>query len=46
MLPTDRGQLEGIARMLEYPPGSASRLEEDLLRVTRRARAVFERLFA
>jgi len=45
MLPTDRRQLEGIARLLEYPPGSASRLEEDYLRVTRRARQVFERLF-
>ncbi|MDQ1530194.1 MAG: [glutamine synthetase] adenylyltransferase / [glutamine synthetase]-adenylyl-L-tyrosine [Microbacteriaceae bacterium] len=46
LLPTDRSQLEGIARILEYPPGSASVLEEDVLRVTRRARAVFERLFA
>ncbi|HEY8319785.1 MAG TPA: bifunctional [glutamine synthetase] adenylyltransferase/[glutamine synthetase]-adenylyl-L-tyrosine phosphorylase [Amnibacterium sp.] len=46
LLPTDRGQLEGIARILEYPPGSASLLEEDVLRATRRARAVFERLFA
>jgi len=45
MLPTDRRQLEGIARLLEYPPGSASQLEEDYLRVTRRARQVFERLF-
>ena len=26
-------------------PGSASRLEEDYLRTTRKARAVFERLF-
>jgi glutamate-ammonia-ligase adenylyltransferase len=46
LLPTDRDQLEGIARILEYPPGSASLLEEDVLRATRRARAVFERLFA
>ncbi len=45
MLPTDRQQLEGVARLLEYPPGSASRLEEDYLRVTRLSRAVFERLF-
>jgi len=45
ILPTDRTALEGIARLMEYPPGSASRLEEDYLRVTRQARAVFERLF-
>jgi len=45
VLPTDRPQLEGIARMLEYPPGSASELEEDYLRATRRARRVFERRF-
>jgi glutamate-ammonia-ligase adenylyltransferase len=45
VLPTDRQQLEGVARLLEYPPGSASRLEEDYLRVTRLARAVFERRF-
>ena len=31
--------------MLEYPPGSASVLEEDYLRATRRARRVFERRF-
>jgi glutamate-ammonia-ligase adenylyltransferase len=46
VLPTDRAALEGIARILEYPPGSAGLLEEDLLRTTRRARVVFERLFA
>ena len=45
VLPTDRRQLEGVARLLEYPPGSATRLEEDYLGVTRRARAVFERGF-
>ena len=45
VLPTDRQQLEGIARLLEYPPGSASTLEEDYLRVTRLARAVFEKRF-
>ncbi|MCS5720496.1 bifunctional [glutamine synthetase] adenylyltransferase/[glutamine synthetase]-adenylyl-L-tyrosine phosphorylase [Herbiconiux sp. CPCC 203407] len=45
VLPTDRRQLEGVARLLEYPPGSASRLEDDYLGVTRRSRAVFERLF-
>jgi glutamate-ammonia-ligase adenylyltransferase len=45
LLPIDRRDLEGVARLMEYPPGSASRLEEDYLRVTRIARQVFERLF-
>ena len=45
VLPADRNQLEGIARLMEYPPHSASRLEEDYLATTRRARAVFSRLF-
>ncbi|WP_066038631.1 bifunctional [glutamine synthetase] adenylyltransferase/[glutamine synthetase]-adenylyl-L-tyrosine phosphorylase [Herbiconiux solani] len=45
VLPADRRQLEGVARLLEYPPGSATRLEEDYLGVTRRSRTVFDRLF-
>ncbi|MEO8529454.1 MAG: bifunctional glutamine-synthetase adenylyltransferase/deadenyltransferase, partial [Pseudolysinimonas sp.] len=45
VLPTDRQQLEGVARLMEYPPGSASRLEETYLRTTRLARQVFERRF-
>jgi glutamate-ammonia-ligase adenylyltransferase len=45
VLPIDRVQLEGVARLLEYPPGSASQLEDDYLGVTRRARQVFEREF-
>jgi glutamate-ammonia-ligase adenylyltransferase len=45
VLPTDRQQLDGVARLLEYPPGSASHFEEDYLRVTRLARQVFERRF-
>ncbi|WP_348788018.1 bifunctional [glutamine synthetase] adenylyltransferase/[glutamine synthetase]-adenylyl-L-tyrosine phosphorylase [Leifsonia sp. NPDC080035] len=45
VLPSDRVALDGVARLMEYPPGSASRLEEDYLAVTRRARAVFEREF-
>lgn len=45
VLPTDRARLEGIARLLEYPPGSATRVEEDWMRTSRRARQVFERLF-
>lgn len=45
VLPTDRRHLEGVARIMEYPPGSAARLEEDYLRTTRIARQVFERRF-
>ncbi|PRY70304.1 glutamate-ammonia-ligase adenylyltransferase [Glaciihabitans tibetensis] len=45
VLPTDRQQLEGVARLLEYPPGSASQLDDDYLRMTRLARQVFERRF-
>ncbi|MDH6237054.1 bifunctional [glutamine synthetase] adenylyltransferase/[glutamine synthetase]-adenylyl-L-tyrosine phosphorylase [Cryobacterium sp. CG_9.6] len=45
VLPVDRAQLEGIARILEYSPGSATELQGDYLSVTRRSRAVFERLF-
>lgn len=45
VLPTDRRALEGVARLMEYPPHSASRLDDDYLRTTRRSRQVFERLF-
>ncbi|PWC08071.1 bifunctional [glutamine synthetase] adenylyltransferase/[glutamine synthetase]-adenylyl-L-tyrosine phosphorylase [Mycetocola zhujimingii] len=45
VLPSDRMQLNGIARILGYPPASAARLEEDYLAVTRRARSVFEKQF-
>ena len=45
VLPVDRETLEGAARLMGYPPRSASVLEEDYLRATRHARAVFERLF-
>jgi glutamate-ammonia-ligase adenylyltransferase len=45
VLPVDRVQLDGVARLMDYPRRSASRLEEDYLGVTRRARAVFERGF-
>ncbi|WP_308796345.1 bifunctional [glutamine synthetase] adenylyltransferase/[glutamine synthetase]-adenylyl-L-tyrosine phosphorylase [Agromyces silvae] len=45
VLPVDRPSLEGVARIMGYPPGSASQLEEDYLAATRRARAVFERGF-
>ncbi len=45
VLPNDRRQLEGMARILEYPRHSASALEQDYLAFTRRSRQVFERLF-
>jgi glutamate-ammonia-ligase adenylyltransferase len=44
-LPRDREGLEGAARLMGYPPRSASVMEETYLRVTRKARAVFERVF-
>ena len=44
-LPTDFLTLDGIARLLGYAAGSAVSFENDYLRVTRRARAVFEREF-
>lgn len=45
VLPHDRRQLEGIARILNYPTFSATQIEQDYLATTRRARQVFERLF-
>ncbi len=45
VLPVDRRKLDGIGRLLGYPPRSATRVEEDYLGATRRARRVFERLF-
>jgi glutamate-ammonia-ligase adenylyltransferase len=45
VLPIDRQQLESVARLLEYPRGGAAALEQDYLATTRRARAVFEKLF-
>lgn len=45
VLPSDRRDLDGIARILEYPAGSATELEEDWLRTSRRARRAFEKLF-
>lgn len=45
VLPRDRADLEGVARLLGYAPGSATAFEEDYLSKTRRARAVFEREF-
>ncbi|WP_438352904.1 bifunctional [glutamine synthetase] adenylyltransferase/[glutamine synthetase]-adenylyl-L-tyrosine phosphorylase [Microbacterium sp. CJ88] len=45
VLPADRKRLDGIGRLLEYGPRSATQVEEDYLGTTRRARRVFEKLF-
>jgi glutamate-ammonia-ligase adenylyltransferase len=45
LLPSERKALDGVARLLGYPRGSASLLEEEYLAATRRSRAVFERNF-
>jgi [glutamine synthetase] adenylyltransferase / [glutamine synthetase]-adenylyl-L-tyrosine phosphorylase len=45
MLPADTKTLVGTAFLLDYPMTSSSQLIEDYLRVTRRARGVFDRLF-
>lgn len=45
LLPTDRRVLDGIGRILGYPPRSATQVDEDYHAVTRRARRVFEKLF-
>jgi glutamate-ammonia-ligase adenylyltransferase len=44
-LPTDIKQLEAMARIMEYAPGSAGQLEQDYLSATRKSRAVYEELF-
>jgi len=45
VLPNDRAQLDGVARLMGYPARGASQLEEDYLRTTRLARQVFEKGF-
>lgn len=45
LLPIDRMELEGVARNMGYLPGHGYELENDYLRLTRRARQVFEKLF-
>ncbi|HKT56109.1 MAG TPA: bifunctional [glutamine synthetase] adenylyltransferase/[glutamine synthetase]-adenylyl-L-tyrosine phosphorylase [Microbacterium sp.] len=45
VLPADRRRLDGIGQLLEYPPRSASRVEEDWMGTARRARRMFEKLF-
>ncbi|GAA3947604.1 bifunctional [glutamine synthetase] adenylyltransferase/[glutamine synthetase]-adenylyl-L-tyrosine phosphorylase [Microbacterium soli] len=45
VLPTDHRELDGVGRLLGYPDRGAVLLEEDYLRITRRARRVFEKQF-
>ncbi|HAG60832.1 MAG TPA: bifunctional glutamine-synthetase adenylyltransferase/deadenyltransferase, partial [Arthrobacter bacterium] len=45
LLPSSRRDLEAVARWCGYEPGHAATLEEDYLRLSRRARAVFEKVF-
>lgn len=45
VLPADRKDLDGIGRLLEYPPRSATAVEEAWWRASRRARRVFEQQF-
>ncbi len=45
VVPSDRRELDGAARLLGYPPGSGALLEEDHRRRTRRARSVVDRVF-
>lgn len=44
-LPTGRKDLEAVARWCGFADGGARALEEEYLRLTRRARAVYEKLF-
>jgi glutamate-ammonia-ligase adenylyltransferase len=44
-LPKDIRDLDALARLTGYPPGSAGALVEDWRRTARRARAVVERVF-
>lgn len=45
LLPSSRRDLEAVSRWCGYEPGNAAALEEDYLRISRRARGVFERVF-
>ena len=45
VLPTDYRELESAARILEYNPGEAFKLEQDYLSTTRKSRSSFEREF-
>lgn len=45
VLPTDRHVLAGVAQVLGYGQNNGDTLENDYLRVTRRARRVFDKVF-
>ena len=45
LLPSSRRDLEAVARWCGYEEGKATAFEEDYLRVSRRARGVFEKVF-
>lgn len=45
VLPSDVRDLDGVGRLLGYPDRAATALDEEYLRVTRRARRVFEKQF-
>jgi [glutamine synthetase] adenylyltransferase / [glutamine synthetase]-adenylyl-L-tyrosine phosphorylase len=45
LLPSSRRDLEAVARWCGYGQGNAAALEEDYLRLSRRARGVFDRVF-
>lgn len=45
VLPREARDLDAAARLLGYPAGSATTVEDDLRRSSRRARAVVERVF-
>lgn len=45
LLPSSRRDLEAVARWCGYEPGMAASFEEDYLRLSRQARAVFEKVF-
>jgi glutamate-ammonia-ligase adenylyltransferase len=45
VLPSSRRVLVAVARWCGYEPGKAAALEEDYLRLSRRARGIFEKLF-
>jgi glutamate-ammonia-ligase adenylyltransferase len=45
MVPVDVRELRAVAFVLGYPVADSGRLIEDYLRISRRARSVFERLF-
>ena len=45
VLPTDHRELDALGRLLGYPDRGAVMLEVEYLRVTRRARRVFEKQF-